>query len=723
MKEHPKAPTARRQRPPGRTALCPLAGALEQSILAMGQASVTQWPRTGHRPSPSANVQLRELYDRLLWLAFGLAVRAAADARGLANTDTPSSASDVPTILNRSGVKPQSEAADKSRPVVQAAPPDVMTLMEGVFAATDPTFESPERFNVCDLGAAYEYLLELSPAIDSDGRFTLVRRPGHARKTTGSYYTPPALVGHILDHALQPAIDEAWSRGGADAVLSLRVCDPSCGSGNFLVPAAQRIAARLVAGGAHDATAAAFAASACIYGMDKSPLAADLCRSSLWLELSGPGRPSPVANIAAGDALTADWPALFPEVFARGGFDAVVGNPPFLNQLGSATATKRSDVAALKAVFPGAVHPYTDPAALFLILGTRIAREGGRVAMVQPQSVLSARDARPARNEVLARGTPESLWVAGERVFDAMVLVCVPSIRIGGPRRGTLSRSVGADFRPVADVPLDGDDLLAAESWAHLAAAAMGIPELTLRRSGTLADLANATADFRDQFYGLRGFIVEDEELSGQDRGAFPKLITTGLIDPATCLWGRAPTRFDGRQWRAPRVDLRRLEAAGELGPWARSRLVPKILLATQTRVLEAAVDENGSWLPAVPLITIVPKDSASIWRIAAALLSPPLSVWAAQRHGVGGLSAGAIKLSAKQALGLPMPAAGRHWDDAAARVREAAAAPTTHDRSRLLTQAAGLMAESYGLAATDAAAVLAWWQGKSRSRKSAAGL
>src|SRR5690606_9376504 len=81
---------------------------------------------------------------------------------------------------------------------------------------------------------------------------------GHARKTTGSYYTPDSLVQELLDSALEPVIAEtvAKNTSGAsgsagsndnaiDALLGLSIVDPACGSGHFLLAAARRLAAHV----------------------------------------------------------------------------------------------------------------------------------------------------------------------------------------------------------------------------------------------------------------------------------------------------------------------------------------------------------------------------------------------------------------------------------------------------------------------------------------------
>ena len=95
----------------------------------------------------------------------------------------------------------------------------------------------------------YESLLELHPRIEADsGCFELGTAGGSERKTTGSYYTPTALISCLLDTALDPVLDEpAKAEDPEEALLSLTVLDPACGSGHFLIAAAQRIARRLAA--------------------------------------------------------------------------------------------------------------------------------------------------------------------------------------------------------------------------------------------------------------------------------------------------------------------------------------------------------------------------------------------------------------------------------------------------------------------------------------------
>lgn len=169
-----------------------------------------------------------------------------------------------------------------------------------------------------ELGSVYESLLELTPRLTNDGRGFVFAEgeeaKGHARKTTGSYYTPDSLVHILLDSALDPVLDrvEAEADDQVTALLSVTVLDPACGSGHFLLAAARRIATRLarvrtggVAAPADYRHALRDVARACIHGVDRNPMAVELTKVALWIETVEPGKPLGFldANIRCGDAL------------------------------------------------------------------------------------------------------------------------------------------------------------------------------------------------------------------------------------------------------------------------------------------------------------------------------------------------------------------------------------------------------------------------------------
>jgi hypothetical protein len=179
-----------------------------------------------------------------------------------------------------------------------------------------------------ELGGVYESLLALSPQISADGaRFTFAEFAGSERKMSGSYYTPDSLVQCLLDSALDPVVEDALKgKAGAEAenaLLSLKVCDPAVGSGHFLVGAAHRLARHLArvraqAQGESEPSPLAHQQALrdvigrCLYGVDVNPMAAELCRVSLWLEALEPGKPLSFLDhhIRVGNSLLGTTPEL-----------------------------------------------------------------------------------------------------------------------------------------------------------------------------------------------------------------------------------------------------------------------------------------------------------------------------------------------------------------------------------------------------------------------------
>ncbi len=152
-----------------------------------------------------------------------------------------------------------------------------------------------------ELGSIYESLLELHPEVNLDaGTFELKTALGHERKTTGSYYTPTPLILSLLDTALQPKIEEAIRKQDPEnALLNLKVCDPSCGSGHFLIAASHRIARKVAEIRTQETEpspveirkALRDVIGRCIYGVDINPMAVELCKVALWMESLEAGKP------------------------------------------------------------------------------------------------------------------------------------------------------------------------------------------------------------------------------------------------------------------------------------------------------------------------------------------------------------------------------------------------------------------------------------------------
>jgi hypothetical protein len=274
------------------------------------------------------------------------------------------------------------------------------------------------------------------------------------------------------------------------------VCDPACGGGAFLVAAAERL---------HRAGVdRRRVVRDLLWGADIDPvgLAAAEAALALWA-----GAAPPPGRLVVGDALVRGG-ELWPDRPA-GGFGAVVGNPPFLGQLGRATAWTPALRRRLRARYGAALRPYTDAAWLFLLLGCELVRPGGRVVLVEPQSLVAARDAGAVRDAVGRQADLRELWVDDGRVFAASVRVCAPVLE-----------------RTATPGP---------ERWRELWADALRLPPAPVPARGgpTLGDRATVLAGFRDEYYGLAA-VVRERAPGDADAGVTP-LITSGALAWAAC--------------------------------------------------------------------------------------------------------------------------------------------------------------------------------------------
>lgn len=575
------------------------------------------------------------------------------------------------------------------------------------------------------------------------------------RRRRGAVFTPYPLAAALV------ATTEA--REG-----HLQVLDPAAGGGVFLLAAADRAVAL---GADPDAVVRS------LHGRDVDGGAVTLARAALVLWLAGIAGPAAVtpsltaelrAHVRVGDPLRG--PASIgddgPEV------DLVVGNPPFLGQLKRETARSREEAAALAARFGVAAGPYTDTAGYFLLAGLRAVRPGGTVLLVVPESILVARDAAPIRDAVLAGADLVGVWRAGVDVFPAGVRAVSVQLRRHGPEHepgAPAAPSTGTVIRRwtgpavVPTTPVDGEVAPAVRAggpWGPLVADLAGVPAIdpawASETTRVLGSIATATAGFRDEYYLVADHVREadggdgaaedvaphsgpggtdpEEPVVSADRqgpgrrtpGARVRLVTVGAIDPVHLRWGRVPIRYRRQAWNAPVVDVDGIDPDSALGRWSRDRLRPKVVVATQSPVLEVVVDHDGSLWPSTPVVAVVPsgdggaghpgspgRAGTDLVMLAAAISAPHATAWAATRYGGAGLSATAVKLSARQLLTLPLPTDADRWQAAASALGQAEAAASAGDGAAWrdeLRRFAEVMVEAYPGTTADRAVVLEWW-------------
>jgi hypothetical protein len=218
----------------------------------------------------------------------------------------------------------------------------------------------------------------------------------------GVVYTPPEVAGPMVELALDPLVRDRSSK----ELLALRVCDPAIGEGAFLVEVVRVLAERV---------AAAWQREGRVRSLDDAR------------------RDVVAACIAGVDALELDWARAYPQVFARGGFDAIVGNPPYVRQerLGAAKPGLRSFAS-----YDGVADLYV----YFVELAHRIARRGGRYCLITPNKWLIAAYGRGLRAYLAAQGSVEGIVdLARSALFeDADAFPSIVWGTIGEPTRAPI---------------------------------------------------------------------------------------------------------------------------------------------------------------------------------------------------------------------------------------------------------------------------------------------
>ena len=237
--------------------------------------------------------------------------------------------------------------------------------------------------------------------------------PDDYRAKHGIFYTPPALIGHLLDMATAAGTD--WR--------SVRILDPACGGGGFLIAAALRMAAAVA-----DAEPALVLKQLAhrLHGFEQDPFGAWLAQAALDIQLA------PLARAAGRDIplVVSMRDSLDLRREEEGGFDLVVGNPPY----GRVTLSPPR-----RATFARSVYGHANLYGLFTDAALRWTVKGGLVAYVTPTSMLSGLYHKALRALLAREGPPAAIHLVAERsgVFENVLQETMLAVyRRGGRRNG-----------------------------------------------------------------------------------------------------------------------------------------------------------------------------------------------------------------------------------------------------------------------------------------------
>lgn len=337
------------------------------------------------------------------------------------------------------------------------------------------------------LGTIYERFL--GKVVRPQGRGVTIEEKPEVRKAGGVYYTPRYIVEYIVAQTVEKLLAEKKP----EATLKLRFLDPACGSGSFLIRVFEAVCeywqqyltdhpedrkkkwcwTEKKPEAATDDVHLTMSLKreillSNVYGVDLDPGAVEVTQLSLYLKMLenesrntllstrslfqddekiDPLLPPLGNNIICGNSLIAsdfsmiaddlvrvrafDWNVGFREISKSGGFDAVVGNPPYvllspeLFDEQSITYLRLFEVAQYKA----------DLFHLFIEQGLKQLRKGGEFGMIVPNTWLTLQFTDKLRRYILSNAFVSELVIFQHLVFeDADVFTVLLFLRKGLPK-------------------------------------------------------------------------------------------------------------------------------------------------------------------------------------------------------------------------------------------------------------------------------------------------
>ena len=283
---------------------------------------------------------------------------------------------------------------------------------------------------------------------------------------------------------------EAW-KSYRERLRSLRIVDPACGSGVFLVMAFDFMKSVLFRvndkiaklEGLRGHTEDLFdpdseILTSNLFGVDVNVESVELTKLSLWIKTARHGKAldSLSGNIRVGDSLIEsanyaylehgfDWATAFPKVIGEeGGFDIVIGNPPYV---------RMELLKAFKPYLETRYEVVSDRADLYCYFyerGLRLLKPGGRLGYISSNTFFKTRAGKPLRRYLLREATIESVVDFGDlQIFEGVTTY--PAIVV--LKRGTAPRGHELRFRQVVALPETNFEA----SWVEAAA---GFPQAAL---------------------------------------------------------------------------------------------------------------------------------------------------------------------------------------------------------------------------------------------------
>ena len=315
-------------------------------------------------------------------------------------------------------------------------------IVEGLYHTTDNSvFYDFSAIDADVLGTIYEqYLSHILKKTEK--RATITENHIH-KKEQGIYYTPTYIVDYIVRKALGELLEEKNVN-----IEKIKVLDPACGSGSFLIKAFDVLnehykqndkdysQTRLDLDTGTTFTRKVKILQDNIFGVDLDRQAVEIAQLNLLLKIAEKGHRLPLLerNIRCGNSLIDDeklagdkafkWEEQFNEIMREGGFDVVIGNPPYVRQ---------EELGEIKPYLEANYESYQGTADLFVYFfekELKILKEDGYFGMIVSNKWLRAGYGKNLRRLLTGFWIEEFIDFGDLKVFaDATIYPCIIMMR------------------------------------------------------------------------------------------------------------------------------------------------------------------------------------------------------------------------------------------------------------------------------------------------------
>ncbi len=284
------------------------------------------------------------------------------------------------------------------------------------------------EWDINALGYLFEFLRGLQARVEGDKVKLEAEKGGSFRSKTGAVFTPYEICQKIAENAFHLFLD---THLGSETIPD--VLDPACGGGAFLIAAARVLHSRVLTSTLKDIVLQH------LFGIDIDPEAVFIAILSLWGLIGDPNLDltALTCNIFAGNTLLPKdapellhplaWEKIFPNVLKGGGFDFVIGNPPYVRQ------EKIRDIKPFLEHYKS-YSPTADLYVYFFEKGIDLLKPGGFLSFITSNSFLRTRSARPFRVFLKESIRITDFYDAFQGpVFAAGVTPCILTVQKSAP--------------------------------------------------------------------------------------------------------------------------------------------------------------------------------------------------------------------------------------------------------------------------------------------------